>query len=135
MAKPKMTEVFTTATKNKVMDIPIYKLRISVTPDDKWGLEYIRRWGDSIMTSPQFMYLHGMGSYCLERSKAMGIPENYTAGPLMQVLKSIMEQGQKEPILIYRDFRINTGHKRAACMLFLGRDFIKAEYVDDNYKL
>lgn len=121
MEKTKTTEVFITA------------LRIAV--EDDWLKEWTEKIGFGVSTSPQYLYLKGKPDAMMEWMNYRKLPSFHLTKPLMDTLKSILRVGQLEPIKIYKDMRIATGHKRAACLLFLGKDKIKAEFVEDDYKL
>lgn len=118
---------------HKVVDLYIISLKI--TAEDPWLKNYIEQWGDSVETSPQYKYLlgHPFDLQCWMDYR--GLPIEHLASPLMVTLRSMIKEGQKNPILVYKDMRINTGHKRAACALFLGLKSIKSEFVEDDYKL
>lgn len=47
---------------------------------------------------------------------------------LMNLYKSLIINGQLEPIVITRDNVIVTGHKRCSCFLAMGKDKINARY-------
>lgn len=134
MAKIKTTEP-SGIVKGEIIDVPISLLRITPDVEGVWLTNWIKENGDSIKESPAYLYLEGdyepLRSWC----DFHHLPSFYLSQKLMEVLKSIIYEGQKEPILLYRDMRINTGHKRAACMLYLGAKTIKAIIVSDDYKL
>lgn len=108
---------------------------LKVNPDDEWLTDYIRDNGDGVENSPHFKYLKGKSKDLHLWMSKRSLPWDYVSKPLMDTLVSLIKEGQKEPIKIYKDMKINTGHKRAACMLFLGFDKIKAVVVPDDYKL
>ena len=98
MEKTKIIEVFITALKT--------------TGEDEWRLNYIEENGDSVLTSPEYLYLStGIADGLLEWLGDYGY---YRMGQLDAVKKHLKEFGQLKPIKIYADNRINTGHKRAA---------------------
>lgn len=119
----------------EVIEIPIKILRI--TPDNTgvWIDHWIKQNGDGVKESPHYLYLTGDFEPLWDWMRFRYLPSGYLAQKMMAVLKSLILEGQKEPIKIYKDMRINTGHKRAACMLFLGARTIKAEIVPDDTKL
>lgn len=108
---------------------------LKITSEDKWLQKWVERHGATVGNSPQFKYLLGDSKPMQKWMQHRLLPANYLSKPLMETLASIIKEGQKEPIKIYKDGRINTGHKRAACLLFLGHDTIQAEIVEDDYKL
>lgn len=128
MGKTKIIEASGTA-----IEVKISELRI--TAEDMWLLGYIDQTGGGIMSSPHYLYLRGLYETMYEWMQRRDLMPYYITMPMMDVLQSIIKEGQKEPIKIYKDMRINTGHKRAACMLFLGYKTIKAIIVPDNTKL
>lgn len=115
--------------------IPIKLLRITTDVNEVWLTHWIKENGDLVQDSPQYLYLLGDFEPMWEWSRFRHMHPTYQSKQLMDVFKSIIYEGQKEPIKIYKDMRINTGHKRAACMLFLGAKNIKAEIVADDTKL
>lgn len=117
----------------KIQEVSITVLRI--TGEDNWMKDYIDRVGDKVETSPHFLYLLGRSMEMVEWMNYRKLSEEYITGKMMIILKSLIKEGQKEPIKIYKDMRINTGHKRAACMLFLGYSKIKALIVPNDFKL
>lgn len=108
---------------------------LKITYEDDWLAAWVRRYGTKVRMSPHFLYLTGNYQPLEEWMKFRNLPATYISKPLMKTLQSLIEEGQKEPIAIYNDMRINTGHKRSACLLFLGHTDIRAVYVPDNYKL
>lgn len=119
--------------KTKITEVSITSLRI--TAEDYWLERWIKTNGDSVARSPHYRYLQGKGEAMRSWMMSRSLEYDYLTEPMMQVLRSLIDEGQKEPIKIYKDMRINTGHKRAACLLFLGKETIKAEIVPDDYKL
>ena len=134
MAKTKITGQSGTL-ENKVIEVQIKDLRITHEINAVWLKRWIEANGDAVKDSPQYLYLCGDYEPLWEWCKYRRIPKTYFSQKIMDTLKSLIHEGQKEPIKIYRDMRINTGHKRAACMLFLGAKTIKAVIVPDDYKL
>lgn len=119
--------------KTKTIEVSITALRI--TSEDRWLKEYIKNNGDSVFKSPHFLYLSGDPMPVYLWMVCRNLELKHITHPLMLTLQSLIKEGQKKPIKIYKDMRINTGHKRAACMLFLGYKTIKAIIVPDDYKL
>lgn len=115
--------------------IDLYITSLKITSEDKWLERWIKNNGDQVRQSPQYLYLCGETEPLEEWMKFRKLPLRYMAVPLMNTLQSLIKDGQKEEILVYKDSRINTGHKRAACLLWLGHTEIDARFVDDDYKL
>lgn len=116
-----------------VIEVKISDLRI--TSEDPWMDKHIEKFHDSVSISPHYRYLNGTYHWIAEWTNFRKLDKNYITWPLMLTLQSLIKEGQLEPIKIYKDMRINTGHKRAACMLFLGYETIKAIIVPDDTKL
>lgn len=119
--------------RTRMTEVSIMSLRI--TSEDEWLDDYIRRWGAGVRTSPNYQFLMGNTQILKGWFDFLNLDWLKRAYELLDVYMSIKEFGQLEPIKIYRDNRINTGHKRAAIMLFLGYENIKAEIVEDEHKL
>lgn len=119
--------------KTKIIEVSISALK--VTSEDKWLRTWIEKNGDSVKKSPHYKWLNGDVKPIYDWMKFRKLRRDYITIPLIQIFKSLLNEGQKEPIKIYKDRRINTGHKRAACLLFMGKKTIKAEIVPDDYKL
>lgn len=113
--------------------IAIDKLRI--TAEDDWLMMWIKDFGDKVVDSPQYLMLEGKDLAMLDWMRYRNIPYAQKRKEIYDVLESLKKEGQKEPIKIYRSNKINTGHKRAACLLHMGETEVKAIYVPDNYKL
>lgn len=108
---------------------------LKVTGEDEWMLDWIEKSEGLVSKSPHYLYLKGNPVPIVEWMINRNLPMEYLTGPLIEVLVSLIKDGQKEPIKIYKDKRICTGHKRASCLLYLGKDTIEAEIVSDDYKL
>lgn len=134
MGRIKTTEQSGTS-ENRVIVVKISDLRITHEKKAVWLKQWIKENGDAVKDSPQYLYLCGDYEPVQAWCKYMRLPPTYFSQKIMMVLKSIIYEGQKEPIKIYKDMRINTGHKRSACLLYLGEKFIRAVVVPDNYKL
>ena len=119
----------------EIIEVPIKLLRVTHEVEGYWMMNWIKENGDSVKDSPQYLYLMGDFEPLWDWCRFRHLPSMYMSKKLMEVLYSIVYEGQKEPIKIYKDMRINTGHKRAACLLFLGAKNIKAEIVSDDTKL
>lgn len=117
----------------KIIEVSITLLKI--TSEDKWLDNYIKIKGDKIENSPQYFYLIGKMKPIFEWMDYRKLNQDYLTKRLIEILVSIVRDEQKKSIKIYKDYRINTGHKRASCMLYLGYEKIKAIIVPDNYKL
>lgn len=134
MAKTKTADQFGIA-KNKEIDIPIELLRVTPDVDGVWFKKWIEENGEGVKVCPQYLYLVGDFEPMWDWMRFRHLPSSYIVQPLMKILKSIIYEGQKEPIKIYKDMRINTGHKRVACLAYLGAKTIKAIIVSDDTKL
>lgn len=106
---------------------------LRITGEDEWKLNYIKECGDSIYTYPEYLYLKDGVGNLLEQW--LGGYAQFRMGHLTAVKKHLKEFGQLKPIKIYKDMRINTGHKRAAGLASLGKETIKAIIVPDDTKL
>lgn len=121
--------------KTKTIEVAIRSLKTTSTPDDKWMETYEKVHGYGIEKHPNYRALKGddeplklwFASYDTDWKKQKDI--------LMNLLEDIKKNGMRDQIKIYRDGRINTGHKRAAIMHFLGETIIRVEVVQDDYKL
>lgn len=128
-----MEKIKTTAACGTVIEVKISDLRI--TAEDLFLKSYVAQASDRVEHSPQYYYLIGYYKVMSEWMQYRNLDYSYITTRLMYTLKSLISVGQLEPIKIYKDMRINTGHKRAACMLFLGYETIKAIIVPDDTKL
>ena len=124
-----MTEASTTLQN----EIEISKLRI--TSEDEYLNRYVKENGDSVEKSPAYLLLKGEASVLKHWFTTRNLDWLKRAKEIFDLYFDIKKNGQKEPIKIYNDMRINTGHKRAAVMLFMGCKKIKYEIVPDDYKL
>ena len=105
------------------MEIEISKLK--VLSED----EYIKGWW-TIANHPNYHALKG-DLYPLEEwCKVIKQDWRERLFRLMWVYMFIKEEGQTKPIDVDKNFRIITGHKRAAAMLALGHKTIKVNVVD-----
>lgn len=119
--------------KTKTTEVSITSLRI--TAEDDWLKSYIDVFTDEVEASPQYRYLKGKRRELLHWMRYRGLPFAHIATPLDEVLASMRKSGQLEPIQIYKDMRINNGHKRAAVSLYLNFDKINAIIIPDDTKL
>lgn len=115
------------------MDVRIRDLK--VTSEDAWLDRWIKKNGDKVAQSPQYLYLIGNPEPMISWMKYRKTPKEHLSKKIIEVLVSLIKEGQKEPIKIYKDYRICTGHKRATCLLYLGKETIEAQVVGDLYKL
>ena len=117
--------------KIKIIEVPITALRI--TGEDEWRNNHIAVMGDSVYRSPEYAYLStGDGFLLLDW---LGDYAQFRMGHLTAVKKHLKEFGQLKPILIYKDMRICSGHKRSAGLASLGKETILATIVPDSTKL
>lgn len=119
----------------KARTIEVFITSLKIANEDNWLKDWIKKNGAEIKNSPLYLYLLGDYEPVQEWCRFRNLPSYYMTQKLMQILSSIIWEGQKESILIYENMTINTGHKRVACLLFLKRKSIKAQVVPDNYKL
>ena len=117
----------------KIIEVSITSLKI--TSEDEWLDTYIKTSGDKVSDSPQYLALLGERSPLRDWMGFRGLDWLEGLRDILDVYVSLKKEGQKEPILIYSDGRINTGHKRAASALYLNWEKLKAVVVPDNYKL
>lgn len=108
---------------------------LKITYEDEWLKKYVELFGDSVEMSPQHQYLIGNKEPLKYWMLYRNIDWVTRANIMDELVGDIVLNGQKEPIKVYKDFRINTGHKRSAVLLYQGKITIKAEYVPDDYKL
>lgn len=138
MVKVKTIEQFGTAVnnmdKNKPFLIKIKKLRFE--RGDVWLKAYAdkSRGGDFIEYHPLYLALRGniqpLDKWCSASGETIWLLERIDA--LIYVLRSLIRFGQLEPIVITKDNVIVTGHKRACCLLIMGKKTIKAVYQEDE---
>lgn len=115
-------------------ETPIASLKITADKKDNWLKNYIKR-RDSIVDSPHYLYLIGQPQVMAEWMEFRRLPANYHTEKLVRLLVDIAKNGQRNPIKIYKDGRINTGHKRAVCMFYLGYKTIRTVTISNDYKL
>jgi hypothetical protein len=108
---------------------------LRITYEDEWLEKWVSLVGDGVYESPQYLALVGVVTPFDRWMEFRGLSASDRYVGLMGVYSSIKKDGQKEPIKIYKDMRINTGHKRSAALAILGHEYIDAEYVPDDYKL
>lgn len=122
--------------KTKTIEVSIRSLRTTYTPEDKWLETHHKVFGAGIDHHPAYLSLKGNDDELKLWFASMDNPDwkGYSKA-LIDLVKDIKKNGVLEHIKIYRDGRINTGHKRSAVCLFLGIDLIRAEVVPDDYKL
>ena len=105
------------------MEIEISKLKVQSADSyiqERWGVE----------NHPNYHALKG-DLYTLEGwCKVLKQDWRERLFILMWVYMFIKEEGQTKPISVDKNFRIITGHKRAAAMLVLGHLTIKVNVVD-----
>jgi hypothetical protein len=97
---------------------------------DDWIDEYKRKHGNSIFVHPVYLALKGdkntLEQWCSFR-KDIWLMERLDL--VFDVYKSLIRYGQLEPIIINKDYGIVTGEKRSCCLLIMGKEFIKANYI------
>ena len=116
----------------KTKTIEVFIIALKVTGEDEWMLEHIKKTGGSIYEYPAYTYYRGDDTLLKEWLKDYA---SYRMGQLDTIMKHLKEFGQLEPIRIYKDMRICSGHKRASALASLGKETIKAIIVPDDTKL
>lgn len=114
----------------------IRSLRTTSTPEDKWLENHNKTHGAGVENHPNYHCLIGNDTYLQEWFASMKNP-NWKAHKqsLFDLLEDIKENGIQHHVRIYRDGRINTGHKRLCIGYLLGIDTVRAEVVPDDFKL
>jgi hypothetical protein len=116
--------------------VSIKSLRASYTPNDKWLDDYQKVFGQAVEFHPNYLCLKGDDNYLKLWFVSQNNPNwEEQKKKLFSLMEDIKKNGIQDHIKIYRDGRINTGHKRCCISLFLGNDLIRAEVVPDDYKL
>jgi len=121
--------------KTKTIEVRLKSLKTTATPDDSWFENHQKVFGTGLDVHPNYKYLEGDDSYIKMWFTYMGVDWKKQTDKLDELLKDIKKNGINDQIRIYRDGRINTGHKRACIALFLGYEFIRVEVVPDDFKL
>ncbi len=111
---------------SNIKDVPIRSLRF--TSEDSWLNAWGKQKGQNITSHPIYLALRGdktpLHNWCTAR-KDIWMMERLDL--VMDVYKSLIRYGQIIPIEIDSKNRIITGHKRACCLLIMGKDKIRAE--------
>jgi hypothetical protein len=115
--------------------VSITSLKTTTTIDDLWFFNYRNNFGYGIEVHPNYKALKGDREPLEEWCKSLRINSKVWMRNLLDLLEDIKKNGIKEPIWIYKDYRINTGHKRVSIALFLGYTTIKAVIVPDDVKV
>jgi ParB-like chromosome segregation protein Spo0J len=110
-------------------------MSLKITSEDAWLHQYIREHGHGVKTSPNYLALTGNHEPLKRWFEFIGQDWQHRLSVLQSVLKSVIDHGQLEPIYVYKDGRINTGHKRCAVLMFLNKETVKAVEVPDDFKL
>ena len=121
--------------KTKTIEVSIHSLRTTYTEDDVWLKKYQEVVGTGVEYHPNYLCLKGDDSFLREWFQSLGLDWEERKSQIIELFEDIKDNGIKEPIKIYKDMKINTGHKRACIALFLGQELIRAEIVQDDYKL
>lgn len=108
---------------------------LKYTSEDKWLDGYKIHCGNTVKWHPNYLALTGEIIFLKEWFEYRKLDWLDRMGELIALHNDINKNGQKEPIKIYKDMRINNGHKRASVMLYLGYEEINAKIVPDDYKL
>ncbi len=117
----------------KTVELSITSLRI--THEDLWLKNWVEDHGDDVQFSPNYLALMGDVKPLKAWFEYRGLDWRLRLLTLLYVYKSVKANGQIEPIKVYKDLRINTGHKRTAALLALHKEKVQAIYVPDTYKL
>ena len=111
-------------------EVDIKSLKFNNIEDD-WLAQYARNNGNSIEKYPLYLALKGdkkpLEKWCAFRQDVW-LMERLDL--LMDIYKSLIRYGQIEPIVINKNMEIVSGHKRACCLLIMGKDKIKVVYED-----
>lgn len=110
-------------------------MSLKVTYVHEWLHKWCNKHGYSIETHPNYLALEGDIKPMKQWMESMKISWRRRVRDLFTVYMDIKDHGIKEPILIYSDMRINTGHKRASILHSMGHKTIKAIVVPDDTKL
>ena len=121
--------------KIRMKEVSIISLKTTTSIDDVWFFKHRMDYGYGIEAHPNYLALKGETKFLEDWCNSLGINAKAWMRTLLDLLDDIKKNGIKEPILIYKDYRINTGHKRASIALFLGYTTIKAIIVSDEVKL
>jgi len=123
----------------KIKTIVVSISDLKITSEDPWLDKWIADCGDSVARSPQCHALRFHFAPFLAWFDDVLLLKHHDMYDrikrLFDVYVSLRDEGQKEPIRIYSDMRIVSGHKRAAALHVLGKKFIKAQIVPDGTKL
>lgn len=117
----------------KIIEVPITSLRFE--RGDIWLNAYAdkRRGGDFIEFHPLYLALRGnikpLDKWCAASGESIWLLERIDA--IIYVYRSLIRFGQLEPIVITKDNVIVTGHKRACCLMIMGKKTIKAVYKEE----
>ena len=104
------------------MEIEIEKLTIAEDPFIKDG--------GGIKAHPNYWALIGSSAYLVAWCEFIKQDWQDRMFRLLWVYMFIKEEGQTRPIDVDKNFKIITGHKRAAAMLALGHKTIKVNVID-----
>ena len=122
--------------KTKTIEVSIRSLKTTYTLNDKWLETHHKVFGSGVENHPNYLCLKGDDNYLKMWFASMNNSNwEIQKKNLFELLKDIKKNGINDQIKIYRDGRINTGHKRACIALFLGQELIRVEIVQDDYKL
>lgn len=108
---------------------------LKITYEDNWLKDYVERFGDSVIASPNYQALTGNFDPLKQWFEYRGMDWHDRYLKLRELCDDLKINGQKEPIKIYADGRINNGHKRCACLLYMEEDKVDCEIVPEDYKL
>lgn len=113
--------------KTRIIEPFITSLKYSY--EDGWLENYALEEGQGIDKHPLYLALKGniepLIGWCNSRDN-LEIEDRLDK--LFEVYKSLILNGQLEPIVITKDNVIVTGHKRSCCFLNMGKEKIKAIY-------
>lgn len=109
--------------KTKITEVSITSLKM--TADDRWLKNWLEKTGKSIYTHPNYLMLKGRRKEFDEWMISCHRDIEKRFKHTNKVLQSIKKHGQRKPIIIDKENNVLDGHKRTACMAFIGYDKIK----------
>lgn len=121
--------------RTKTIEVSIRSLRTTYSEDDKWLETHQKVFGSGVDQHPNYLCLKGDDNYLKMWFTSMNIDWEPQKKKLFDLLEDIKKNGIIDHIKIYRDGRINTGHKRVCIGMFLGIEYVRAEVIEDSFKL
>lgn len=105
------------------MEIEISKLKVA--SEDKFIKD-----GSGIAEHPNYQALTGMISFLMEWCQVINQDWRDRMFRLLWVYNFMKNEGQTKPIAVDKNYKIITGHKRAAAMLAQGHKTIDVKIID-----